>query len=162
MEEDNQKHGRAHAFQRLGRLRDYREGGESALGSQPLSLGCQTQFQEPKEVGRQRWGRARHARIPSILSLHKGRDVWGKGSSCYSQTVHRTTKGRNSRANSPKDTITGKGLLGSRRPLGPFPPYPGCLWPGASEPRGPLSESRPRLSYRPTSPSLNKQSVNSN
>lgn len=96
MEEDNQKHGRAHAFQRLGRLWTREGGGKSGgsvVSSQPLLLGCQKQFQEPKEVGRQLRGRARHARIPSILSLHEGRDAWGKERD--SLATHRSDRSQN-------------------------------------------------------------------
>lgn len=67
--------------------------GGSVVSFQPLLLGCQKQFQEPKEVGRQLRGRARHARIPSILSLHEGRDAWGKERD--SLATHRSDRSQN-------------------------------------------------------------------
>lgn len=76
------------------------------------------------------------------------------------QTVHRTTEGTLA-PTLPKPLSRERIFWESGQPLGPFPPYPGCRWPGVSELRGPpLSESH--LSYRsllPTSPSLNGPST---
>lgn len=102
---------------------DYREGGGgSAVSSQPHLLCCQKQFQEPKEVGRQLWGRASHARIPSIPSLHEGGDAWGKRSSCYLQTVHRTSKG--TLEPTLRRPLARQGALGEPAATGPLPTLP--------------------------------------